>query len=396
MKLKQENIFKSEPLKTECLALVQEFADNSPDFFRILDKEDEQSEIQDFADKNRYKWKNIVICGIGGSALGTKAVLSATGKGANITILETINQDEISKILKKDISKTLFVFISKSGGTLETVSQYFFFRNLIEEKGLKFKDHAIFITGDTGYFREISDTEGAISFEVPDEVSGRFSVFTSVGLVPLAFAGVSIKTLIKGAKKARKNALLKNNKNTALKMALAEHESKRSISVMFLYSDKLYDAGRFWRQLLAESIGKTPETDITPHICIGTREQHSDLQLFIEGADNKLYTFIQEDFDKKIKLPEIKDKDYSYLSGKTFQKLLNTSLIGTSSSLLEQSKPVQFVNISKINTESIAELLFTFEAEIAYLGKILNLNTFNQPGVERGKHITKEILKNEK
>lgn len=404
--LNQELVFLEgiDPLKSDFEQFIsqflaenlEEFQNNPPAFYKILDNSPEIEEIINFAETEKNKWQEIIVCGIGGSALGAKAIYDAINPEKKLTILETIDPFVLEKIIKKDLSKSLFVFISKSGTTLETVAQFSFFKEELKKQGLNWQKQSIFITGNQGKFREIADQENIKTFSVPEEVGGRFSVFTPVGLVPLALADIDIAKLIVGTKTGKENALNKNwQENIPLRLAAIEYLAKKSISVLFIYSERLEAVGRFWRQLLAESIGRSEEIGILPHIAIGTRDQHSDLQLFTEGPSDKLFTFLIEKTKNPLSLPKIDDPDYNYLNQQKFSDLIWASKQGTKGSLTEKGRPNQTLEIEKITEEAIGELLFIFEAEIAYLGKMFKINPFNQPGVEQGKKITKKILKNE-
>ncbi len=368
--------------------------DNPPAFFSVLDDQKNQTEILNYVQKEKENFDNFIICGIGGSALGTRAVRDAINhKKTKLTILDTIDPDYLTSFIKKDFSRTLFLIISKSGTTLETMSQFFFFKDLVKKQNLNWKKHFIFITGKKGILKDIANENNIKTFPVPEKLGGRYSVMSAVGLLPLALDDININNLIKGAKKAREETLSSDiENNIPLKLATAEFLLKKSISVAFIYNKKLESLGMFWRQLLAESIGKNKKTGILPHVAIGTRDQHSDLQLFSEGPTNKLFTFIKEKKDPQLNLPKIKNKNFQYISQKSFSELIKASYKGVSKSLKEQNLPVQFIEIEEINEETIGKMLFYFEAEIAFLGQMFEVDPFNQPGVERGKIITKGLL----
>lgn len=362
-----------------------------PGFFSVLDEQKTLEEIAEFA-KNQNK-KHLILCGIGGSALGTKAVLAALGLSRKITILDTIDPEALAVVAESDLAENLFLFVSKSGDTLETVAQYFFFRTKLEAQKLPLGEHMVFITGEQGFLWETAKKDQIKTFSVPVAVGGRYSVLTAVGLLPLALAGVEIEKLLAGAKKARENVLSADTaKNLALRLAVAEFTLQKPVSVAFIFAEKLQYLGYFWRQLLAESIGKSEKIGILPHIALGTRDQHSDLQLFAEGPNDKLYTFIEDGGDYPLALPPIATTNFTRLSEKKFSDLRKASAEGTRRSLIEKYRPVQTLVIEKIDEETIGELIFTLEAAIAYLGYLFKIDPFNQPGVERGKKITTEIL----
>ena len=373
-------------------AFLLEIKIKLPQFFKILDNRKQQKEIISFAQKNKNKFNYFIVCGIGGSALGVKVITEGLQK-ENIKVLDSIDPFFLKKftqdLSKKNLSKILFFFVSKSGNTLETLSQFFFFRDFLEKNKINWKKNFIFITGSKGTLIDIASKHKIKTFSIPLSLTGRFSVFSAVGLLPLACSGVNIEKLLQGAKKGLLSSLSENlSENKAFLLAFAEFFCKKPISVSFIYSYKLRNLGNYWRQLLAESIGKSNKIGITPLVAIGTREQHSDLQLFIDGPTDKLFTFLIENKKSTLK-PSSKELG---IFKKSFSDLIEASFKGTARSLMDKGLPVQSMEINSINEESLGEILFIFQAEIFFLAKILKINPFNQPGVEKGKKITKKLL----
>lgn len=347
-------------------------------------------------------FENIVILGIGGSALGTKALLeSLYGKyyneitdksGKNIYVLDNIDPDtfhDIEKII--NIKTTLFVFISKSGGTIETLSEYLYFRAKVQEVSSDWKKHFCFIVGENCSMKEKLEEDFEV-FYIPENIGGRFSVFTAVGLIPLAFSGIDIWLFLTGILNIKQQCFSKDiTENSALKLALIQYEyyknHSKNITVFFPYSSRLFQVGEWYKQLMGESIGKNGK-GITLTSSAWVTDQHSQLQLYQDGPQDKLFVsvWVQKGDDIPIE---------KSIPGFTFQKLLEIEKYGTETSLQNEGHPVCGLLVEKLDARNIAQLLYVFMFQIAYLGELFQLNAFDQPGVEKSKIITKQKLTQE-
>jgi glucose-6-phosphate isomerase len=380
--------------------LLTRIKDHQQGFYSIFETKTyikEIDKIKKFTNKNTH-WKNIVVCGIGGSALGGIVLRDALQKNnINFYFLENIDPDEICFITNKiNFKETLFIFISKSGETIETVSQYLYFSELFSDKNYIKKDHIVIVTGNKGFFLEESKKNNYINFNIPENIGGRFSVLSAVGLLPASLMGIDIDELIKGAKNMSENFLSLDPKNNiSFTFSLASYLSDEPIHVFMPYSTKLRSLGLWYGQLLAESTGKD-EKGFTLLPSVGATDQHSQLQLLSDGPQDKLCIFLKvKNFSKEIKIlkKNIKNKYSNLLMDKSFNQLLNLEADGTIESLQEKKISNLTINIEKISPYSIGELLFLLQGSTAFLGEMLGINTFNQPGVERSKIITKKLLK---
>ena len=363
--------------------------------------------IKKFVKTQKNKWEYIVVLGIGGSALGGIALRNAIlgplhhiEEKPHLFFVDNIDPNFITQLLGSiDLKKSLFIVISKSGSTVEPMALF----NLIKLKLVKVQEdwqkHMVFITdAKKGELRPIGKKEKITMFEVPSKVGGRFSVLSSVGLVPAALANMDINGVLRGAKKMRE--FIKKSKpenNPALILAFLQYfldkRRKKSMTVMMPYSNLLFRFGDWYRQLLAESIGKNKRTGPTPINAMGTTDQHSQLQLYNEGPNNKFLIFLnvlnhQEDLELGSNLP----KKLAHINDKKMSEIINAALIGTSESLAKNKRPNITINIPRINEETIGALFMLFEFQVALLGLLYKVDAFNQPGVEAGKIITKQIL----
>lgn len=377
-------------------------------FCNILDDKNVVKKINNYKQSIEGRFDDIVVLGIGGSALGTIAIRDALKKTfkqspPHLHVLENIDPDVISELLTHvNLKKTLFLVISKSGGTAETLSQYLFFRNEIETSGSMAHKHFVFITGETGLLRKIADKDNIKTFNIPSNVGGRFSVLTNVGLIPSALIGIDIESLLSGAKEMR-DAFLSEKFENNLPFQLAtiqylSHKKGKNINILMPYASRLKSFTAWFTQLLAESTGKInsskENTGITPLSALGATDQHSLLQLLSEGPNDKLTIFLKViNFKKNSTIPvNIDHENVNFLKDVSFSQLLNTQQEGTATSLTENNRPNITIEIPEISEKTLGSLFFLFEGSTAFLGEYLEINSFDQPGVERSKVLTRESL----
>jgi glucose-6-phosphate isomerase len=383
---------------------LQKIRSRKQGFYEIVDDKKTAKEILKFAKTARKKYKHFVLLGIGGSSLGPLCIEQSFGhlfKEKKLLVLDNIDPvllAETEEVI--DYKTTLFLVVTKSGTTPETMSQYFYFRDKVNKKKLDPKKHFVFITDpEKGLLREIANKEKIPSFEIPENVGGRFSVLTAVGLLPAALLGININKMLAGARKMRDQFLSTNSKeNLPFQLAKIQYELSqkgKSINVMIPYSQKLFRLADWYRQLLAESIGKKFDNEqkivnvgITPVNALGVTDQHSQLQLYNEGPNDKLFIFIEVE---KLK-PVLKIPSQLFNKNITFNQLLQIEKNATASALTKNSRPNFTIKIDEINEENIGALFMLFEGATAFLGEMFNINTFDQPGVELSKKLTKEAL----
>jgi len=404
-------------------------------FYEVLDDTKTADSIEVFAKKTSGRYEKIVVLGIGGSALGTKCLQQALlplfkmrgNMAANVADKATtpaatmgpIPQlhvlDNIDPTLLRDLDatldlkKTLFIVVSKSGDTIETLAQYFYFQKRVQEVGLKEADHFVFITdADKGLLREIAAKNPNIqTFEVPKNVGGRFSVLTPVSLVPAALMGLDIRQLLHGAQMMRDVFLnLDAEKNLCFQLAAIQYllgQKGKTINVFMPYSSHLIGFTEWVTQLLAESIGKAlnekgerVNVGLTPLRAVGATDQHAQSQLFHEGPNDKLIVFFEiENFGEPLAIPNPYPDHpaVSFLKNATFDQLLKTEKQGTEQSLIECDRPNITIRLDCLDEASLGGLFMLFEGATAFLAEFYGINAFDQPGVERSKRLGREILK---
>ena len=378
--------------------------------------------VKEFASMVENRFDNILVLGIGGSALGGLAVTEALLKPywnlltteqrkglPRIFFLDNIDPDTINGLLEiLDLKKTLVNVITKSGSTAETMSQYMIVKNMLEKELQDDYRKNIVVTTDknVGILRQLADQEGYKTFVIPDDVGGRFSVFSAVGLLPFALVGIDIDELTNGIKDmdlALKNTDIHENiaAQNALIHYLMDTKKGKNISVMMPYSSRLKYVSDWYTQLWAESLGKEFDIDgnrvnvgPTPIKALGATDQHSQIQLYNEGPNNKLSTFIRvENFDTTLEIPKIFEyTGIGYLGGKTINDLINAEADSTRVALSDYSRPTITISMDRINPYNLAQLLYMLEVQTAIAGELYHINTFNQPGVEQAKNYTYALM----
>ena len=378
--------------------------------------------VKEYAALVENRFENILVLGIGGSALGGLAVTEALLKPywnflpsekrnnyPKIFFLDNIDPDEISGLLDVlDLSKTLVNVVTKSGDTTETMAQFMIIKDkMYNLLGDDYRKNIIATTDKhTGILRQIAEQEGYKTFVVPDDVSGRFSVFTAVGLLPFALLGIDIDEIIRGVKDM--DELLQNpniDENLAAQNALLHYlfdiKKGRNITVMMPYSSRLKYVADWFVQLWAESLGKQKNKlgesincGLTPLKALGATDQYSQMQLYYEGPNNKLINFISVgEFDNELTIPNIFEyTGVGYLGGKSVKDLLNAEMNSSKVVLQDFKKPTITISIPKINAYYLAQLLYFFEMQTAIIAELYNIDAFNQPAVENARNYTYAMM----
>ncbi len=353
------------------------------------------------------KQKNIVVIGIGGSTLGTYAIYKflkhSKPLGKKLYFLETTDPIDIkAKINTIDLEDTLFVVISKSGTTIETVSIFKYIHSLVKCD----KNNTLVITESDSKLNEYAQTNGIKSFEVPKNVGGRFSVFSAVGLVPLAIVGLDIDELLRGTKEIHDSFFSKGVEYERVFQKarfFTEYKSVFNINVVFSYSSRLEGFNKWYVQLWGESLGKIDikktRQGLTPIGIIGPIDQHSFLQLVVEGRRDKTVTVVKvNDFHSKLAIPHVKLEgleELDYIDGLEFSTLINMQADATIESLNNLGDiPCDVITIDGVSESSIASLMYEYELLTSVCAKLMYINAYDQPGVEAGKIILKSKLKN--
>jgi glucose-6-phosphate isomerase len=379
--------------------------------------------IERFAEGPGQAFSNLVVLGIGGSALGTIALRAALldpywneldddGRDSypRLYVVDNPDPGTFTALLRRiSLGQTLFNVVSKSGGTAETMSQLLIVRDRLEaEFGEGYRRHLLFTTDpEAGVLRRLAREEGIAALSVPANVGGRFSVFSAVGLLPAAMAGIPIRDLLAGARamdeRCRTDELPRNPAGLfAALQYLADTERGAPIHVMMPYSDPLRDVADWFRQLWAESLGKRYSTrgeevftGPTPIRSLGATDQHSQVQLYMEGPFDKTITFLIEkergdDLRIPARYPDV--PELGYLGGLTLGGLLRVEKEATEAALARRGRMNMSIELPGLDAHSIGELLFLLQLATVYAGALYDVDPLDQPGVELGKQLTYGIL----
>ena len=376
---------------------------------RPVDYDKEEFErIKMAADKIRSNSDVLVSIGIGGSYLGIKAVdvacdsyFNSNRKTQIIYAGNQISGQYMVELLDylKDKDYSLNV-ISKSGTTTEPAIAFRFLKEAIEEKyGKEGAKERIFATTDRakGALKDLATKEGYETFVVPDDIGGRFSVISAVGLLPLAVAGIDIDEFMAGFADGREKYTLKSMENDAIKYAAVRnmlHEAGKDIEVLVNYEPKLKYVAEWWKQLYGESEGKDGK-GIFPASVNNTTDLHSVGQMIQDGKRNLFETVIEvENVDKDIEIKTDADNldGLNYLAGKKMSYVNKQAMEGTAMAHVEGGVPNIRVKIEKVNERTLAELFYFFEIAVGVSGYMLGVNPFDQPGVEAYKKAMFKLL----
>ncbi len=373
----------------------------------------------------RKKFKNFVVLGIGGSALGPSMVFNALchlhhnevskakrGGAPKFYVEDNVDPVRMKALLDViDPKETCFNVISKSGATSETMTQYLIISDLLTKAGVDLPENMIFTTdASRGNLNKIDKTFGGKfkKYVLPDGVGGRFSELCPVGLLPAAVLGIDIKAMLAGA--AYMDSICNKpdiNTNPALACAVLQYigmkmDPAKNINVLMPYSDNLKLIADWYCQLWAESLGKAVDYDgntvnagTTPVKSLGVTDQHSQVQLYIEGPYDKIITFISVGkYACEMPIPHGCEDipDVGFLGGHSMQELIQAENLATSYALAKAGRMNYTINMPEINAFTMGQLMYLLELQTAYAGALLNINTFNQPGVENGKKATFALL----
>jgi glucose-6-phosphate isomerase len=374
------------------------------------------------ADEIARRFDNFVVLGIGGSALGNTMLHGALAhpfynedpkvrKGRpRIIVVDNVDPSLVEGLLETlNLKKTCFNVITKSGATAETMANFLIVRDRLRRNVARTWPKHIIATTDPsrGMLREAAEAEGYATYPVPPAVGGRFSVLSAVGLLSASVAGINIHSLLEGA--ARANRALRAfspKKNPAYTFALAFYLFDRlkgvKINVLMPYSQRLVGLADWFRQLWAESLGKALDrggrpsgVGLTPVSAVGATDQHSQLQLYAEGPQDKLVCFLTAKRPgAKVKVPRATGSlaGLDYLGGHSLGELLNAEALGTEAALAKAGRPSMRMTIPEVSPSALGELVIFFQVATACAGALYNVNPYDQPGVEAGKRATYGLM----
>jgi glucose-6-phosphate isomerase len=350
----------------------------------------------------------VIHVGIGGSSLGNLMLHQAllpmyfnelpAGSAPRFYLADNPDPEKTAAIWERVKGKRVaLVGVSKSGATAETMSQFLWFRSKIGESGVSPDENVLVITDPkNGVFRTFTNDTKCRSLEIPPSVGGRYSGLSPSGLVTASALGADIKKLLSGAS-AMRDFLASNadvHANPALFMAAVHrfHErAGRPMTVLMPYANRLEIFAEWFAQLWGESVGKDG-VGTTPVRALGAIDQHSQVQLYTAGPDDKLYTLINvKERGEEIDLPAAREKSLaslSYLSGHKLGEMLGYEAASTAAALVKAGRPVVWIELERLDPETVGALVFFYEYLTAVTGRLMGINPFDQPGVEQGKRYT--------
>jgi glucose-6-phosphate isomerase len=376
----------------------------------------------EFAATARGKFDDVVVLGIGGSALGPIALRTALlepawnsltsverGGQPRLHVLDNVDPRTISALLGRlPLERALFVVTSKSGGTAETMAQYLIVRERLIQAKLDVRAHVVFVTDPKkGALRQIANDEGIAALNIPPMVGGRYSVLTPVGILPAALVGIDTGQLLVGARDIAERCASAGDslgRNPAGVFAalqyLADTKLGRHIQVLMPYSDRLRDIADWFVQLWAESLGKhrtpgDPGVGPTPLGALGATDQHSKVQLFMEGPPDKTVTFISvAGGGADLTIPRLHSNvtELGYLGGHQLGELLSIEQRATAGALARRGRPNMTMHIDLVDAWHLGALFMLLEIATIYAGELYGVNPLDQPGVELGKQFTYAML----
>ncbi|HMA83283.1 MAG TPA: hypothetical protein VKP59_03550 [Candidatus Thermoplasmatota archaeon] len=379
-----------------------------------------QNVLNLIGEKNKLDPRYIVVVGIGGSNLGALAVFEALlGKKHNlkskekkILFADTVDSDLINDIINiiepvlKNNEHIILNVVSKSGSTTETIANFEVLLHLLEKYNDNPERSVVVTTDYDSKLWHLAKEKKYSVLEIPKKVGGRYSVFSPVGLFPLAMIGVDIKRLLDGAKQMRMRCLEPNIEKNPAAVAAAclylHFKEDKNIHDLFLFSDDLESIGKWYRQLLAESVGKEHDlsnnqvfTGITPTYSIGSTDLHSVAQLYLGGPFDKFTTFVQvKDNKKEVNLPNymVYDQLVHGIQKRPMQEIMAAIYQGVKTAFVKGNRPFMEIVLPDKSEESIGQFLQFKMMETMILGALLKINPFDQPNVEAYKKETRKLL----
>lgn len=403
-----------EPLRAAQEALQAQRRRGELGFAELPGNEAQLALMLPVAQQVRYRYDHIVVLGIGGSSLGlrclTEALLNPSETSMDrmdrrsmprLIICDNVDPDQLGPLFQQiDWAKTCINVVSKSGKTAETAAQFLIAREHLERRfgSERWKDHVIITTDPTsGPLRALAVCDNIHSFAVPPSVGGRFACLSPVALFPAACAGVDIARVLAGARHmAERCGQADVEANPAAQLAAVQYllntKHGKTVHVLMPYAVALRRFGEWGVQLLAESLGKGGRGP-TPLCAIGTTDQHSQLQLFVDGPNDKLLSIYTVDqFNCSVRIPASDEPAFRFLGTHELSHLLNAEAAATRQVLKEAQRPSLHLRLPRISPEVLGQLVFCYEWMTALAGELYGVNAFDQPAVERGKVLTREIL----
>ena len=385
---------------------------------------DYKNSVKQLVERYKNNTTDMIVLGIGGSALGNIALQQALNPttynlltekqrgGPRLFVLDNVDPTLIAdtfKFVQRRMPTTLVNVISKSGETAETASQFMLIRKIMQDKlGDNYAQRIVATTdAEKGTMHDIAKAEGFPTLPVPGDVGGRFSVLSPVGLFSAAMCGIDIDALLAGADSCRQIVeLMDLMQNPAAVLAAIKYimftEKNKPMHVMMPYSNRLYMLADWYRQLWAESLGKQVDregneifTGPTPIKALGTTDQHSQVQLYREGPNDKFTVFMDvKKHPREMRMPDAFSEipGLTYLRKQKLSKLLDAEKIATEYAMAYSKRPSVTITFPEINARHVGQFLFLYEFTTSIMGEMLNINAYDQPAVELGKQATFALM----
>lgn len=378
--------------------------------FALKDRKERYlSKSLEISDEIKSKYQNLIICGMGGSSLGAKALCgnnfydSYYHKSKNkIYFIDNIHYYNLCEFLKiLDFDKTAFLFISKSGRTIETICQTLLITQYYKEQiADNNAENLYFLTEnreEKNPLYKIAKKYNRKIIEHDQDIGGRYSCFTPVSLIADAFYNIDIEQYLDGAVAMLEDFISGGNLVQKGVYFLQKCQEKNlNIQVSMPYLSRLYHFNYWYNQLLAESIGKNG-LGITPLKAIGSVDQHSVLQLFLDGPKDKFFTFLTSNHQNKgndIIVPDYLQLDLKYLDNNRLGDVIYANQEATIKTIKNKKHPIRKFNFDNLDESGFGEIMMYFMLETIFYAKILDINPFDQPAVEEGKILAKKTLIN--
>jgi glucose-6-phosphate isomerase len=347
----------------------------------------------------------MLVLGIGGSALGARALEQALPTTRALHVLDTIDPAYVGSVLSSlDPARTAVAVISKSGGTVETAALFRLVLPWLRESAPDWRERLVFVTdASRGLLKPLADAWGLETLPVPSDVGGRFSVLTAVGILPAAFVGIDTDSLLAGARRMAAASVRRSlDDNPAWRFA-GVHDAwwpDADVTVFYPYCERLRGMGEWFQQLWAESLGKPRPGDVpygwTPAAHRGPTDQHSQLQMWQEGPAGRIVTFVGVDDPGTdfgpLHLEGPEDSVVPELGTMTLRRLLDAERLGTAAALISAGRPAIDLRLPRVDAGALGELVVFLEAATVFAGLLREIDPFDQPGVELGKKITKALI----
>ena len=389
--------------------LSQAYADKSLPLLHLAEAKADLQSIKPLVMRWRQDFDDVVILGTGGSSLGGQAVCALADVGfgpragaPRLHFIDNIDPYTFDALFRKvRLNRTGFIVISKSGDTAETITQFLICLEALEvEAGDSAVADTMLIITEPGEnpLRQIAKSRGLSVFDHDPGVGGRFSVLSQVGMLPAMIAGLDPAALRAGADEVLKAALHAKTPadcpaavGATLNVALFKNKGASS-TVLMSYADRLASFGLWFQQLWGESLGKDG-TGTTPIGALGTRDQHSQLQLYLDWPNDKMFTLLTLDVSGAGgRVNAIRDDRLAYLNGRSIGDLLEAEQRATAAALVDKGCPTRMIRIDALDEKTLGALIMHFMLETIIAAYLLMVNPFDQPAVETGKKLARQFL----